>query len=310
MAEKRSEIRKFKKSLSDRKVAFLIGNGINRFPHNPKGRSWDDLLKAIVTDFSDLRRQNLTGISLIELYDIIELYSTGKTPKKKIKHEISEKMNNWKSSKSHKDIINIISKSQSPILTTNFDDLLEQAIDAQKFIIKNPHKNFTDYYPWECYFAPNEISDILNNFAIWHIHGTRYYPRSIRFGLADYMGMVEKARTFIRGKNGLGKNQNLQNWRGFNTWLNVFFNKSLFIFGLGLDQNEVFLRWMLIERKRYFMMNPNRQKEGWYIFIKEFNPVDQGKIFFLKQMGINVISFDTKEEFYINFWDSLTKIIN
>jgi len=165
-------------------------------------------------------------------------------------------------------------------------------------------------YPWECYFAQKEINDVLNNFAIWHIHGSKHYPRSIRFGLDDYMGMVQKARAFIRGKYGLGRKNLSQAWRGSNTWLNIFFNKSLFIFGLGLNQNEVFLRWMLIERKRYYLMHPSKAKFGWYIDIKEHSSTDEGKKFFLERLGVKVLSFDTKKDFYMNFWDEINMTLS
>ena len=40
-------------------------------------------------------------------------------------------------------------------------------------------------------------------------------------------------------------------WNGHKSWLHIWFNIPLIIFGLTYEQDEVFLRWLLIERKRY-----------------------------------------------------------
>ena len=61
-------------------------------------------------------------------------------------------------------------------------------------------------------------------------------------------------------------------------------NKDLFIFGLALEENEVFLRWLLIQRAKYSQMYDKRLK-GWYID----NNISPGKKFFLEQLGFEVI---------------------
>ena len=64
----------------------------------------------------------------------------------------------------------------------------------------------------------------------------------------------------------------------------MIFNKDLFIFGLALEENEVFLRWLLIQRAKYSQMYDKRLK-GWYID----NNISPGKKFFLEQLGFEVI---------------------
>ena len=81
------------------------------------------------------------------------------------------------------------------------------------------------------------------------------------------MGNVTHARKFIHGKSSLfafdGKNT--RNWSGADSWLHIFFNKSLFIVGLGLEESETFLRWLLIERAKYFRKFHNKKHKGWFI---------------------------------------------
>ena len=76
------------------------------------------------------------------------------------------------------------------------------------------------------------------------------------------MGCVERARKMIQsnGFNELFDGKNQYNWIGGNTWLHVIFNKDLFIFGLSLEENEVFLRWLLIQRAKYSQMYNIRLK--------------------------------------------------
>lgn len=55
-------------------IAFVIGNGINRYPNSPKALSWEDLLLEL---WQQVSLQTLSirpeGISTKEFYDILEL---------------------------------------------------------------------------------------------------------------------------------------------------------------------------------------------------------------------------------------------
>ena len=197
---------------------------------------------------------------------------------------------------------NFIKKLNVPILTTNFDTYLSDSLPGlTKRYIYLPKENlykFNDFYPWNVYFSNEKIKDSLHEFAIWHINGLTDYHRSIKLGLSDYMGSVERARKMIQG-NSLneyfnGKNQ--EYWIGYNTWLHILFNKNLFIFGLTLDENEVFLRWLLIQRAKYSRMY-NTQLKGWYINKK----IPNGKRFFLEQLGLEVIDIKNYDDLYNAF---------
>lgn len=186
---------------------------------------------------------------------------------------------------------------KAPILTTNFDTYISDSINAKKFIFPNVNgrSHFTDFYPWNVYYSHKKLLNPLDGFSIWHINGIVDYPRSIKLGLSDYMGCVERARRLIQGKNlneyFNGKNQIF--WKGYNTWLHIIFNKNLFIFGLTLDENEVFLRWLLIQRAKYSEIY-NKSLNGWYVN-KGINP---GKKFFLKQIGFDIIDLNDYSDLY------------
>ena len=305
------QVAEIERPLQQKEIAFIIGNGINRYPNNPKSRSWEDLLYSLLKVLTDMDlKRRPRGISLTEFYDVIDLHSKENIGKSTFKKEFIRKLDKWKCAKHHETIVKTIIKFNAPILTTNFDDLLAKAVGAKKFFtIDIRDKGFTYYYPWECYYAQTEVDDYLNSFAIWHINGTKDYRRSIRLGLSDYMGMVQRARSYTRkGRKRLWQDPTGMDWKGKKTWLNIVFNKSLFVFGLELAEQEVFLRWLLIERKRYFLKFPEKRKPGWYVNIKDIDRPNPGKKIFLEALGIRYLDFDKIEEFYNKFWDHIKAI--
>lgn len=199
-----------------------------------------------------------------------------------------------------KECINFIKKLRAPILTTNFDTCMSESIGAKRYMFSstcNSYSNyvFTDFYPWNVYYSDHKLDNPLTGFAIWHINGTIDYPRSIRLGLSDYMGCVERARKMLQGNslNEYFSGKNKECWVGFNTWLHIFFNKNLFIFGLTLDENEVFLRWLLIQREKYSLMYGKHLK-GWYIN----HNISSGKKCFLEHLGFEVIDIPNYSDLY------------
>ena len=123
------------------------------------------------------------------------------------------------------------------------------------------------------------------------------------------MGYVERARNLIHKKTGgkLFYGKNTMSWSGCNTWLHIVFNKSLLILGLGLDENETFLRWLLIERCKYFRKYPERKHKGWYVCKKSGDEheiqTEKGKRFFLEKIGFEVIEVDSYDDIYYKIWE-------
>jgi hypothetical protein len=73
----------------------------------------------------------------------------------------------------------------------------------------------------------------------------------------------------------------------------------LLIFGLQLGGQEVFLRWLLIERAKYFRQFPQRRKPAWFVHtVNENSPEDLSKYFFLKSTGIQPIEVADYDSIY------------
>ena len=289
-------------------IAFIIGNGIH-YQYRDCSISWEELLKDLWKVYVGGERNIPKGTSFTEFYDILELNrfwgSQGVIPqdseqliqqRNSVKQNVSSKFPRKNVYRLRK-CIEGMRRLNAPILTTNFDTYISDSVKATLKKLKpiDQQYKFTDFYPWNMYYSEREINNPLDDFAIWHINGTRDYPRSIRLGLSDYMGSVERARKMIQGDNledyFTGKNQSY--WKGYNTWLHIIFNKSLFIFGLGLEEYEVFLRWLLIQRTKYCKMH-NKSHKGWYID----KGIRKGKRFFLEQLGFNVINISDYNTLY------------
>ena len=314
------------------KPAFLIGNGINR--HAECGSSWADLLQSISfggsakVDMSSLK----DGITETELYELLKIYNnTGKS----IPEIIIEKVCRKSESSSEKELrikefLGLIKEKGIPILTTNIDSNIEcwSGIKVNsklrpKIIEGVPSSMSTFSYPWSRYFSDSLGQDPFDSFSVWHINGIWCYKRSLRFGLSEYMNLTRRANVFLsRNKETTGYNiyeyqWRLGDWLGSKTWLRFFFDRPLFIIGLSLETNETFLRWLLIQRKKFFneclryctiescnvppiiYVYPN--KEG----------IPAGKKFFFEHLGVQLYPVSTYDYLYsIDCLTSLLEIVS
>lgn len=235
------------------------------------------------------------GITHTEFYDLLELDGDAKTSGLSLQREFCDLMKGWMPGKHHHWIVSWSQKAGCPLLTTNFEDTLSKAGGCQKLSTRK--EGFSDWYPWEHYYGNEQLDDPTAGFGIWHINGMQCYHRSIRLGLSHYMGSVQRARTWLHrgGNRRLFSGKHDADWLGAQTWLQIIFSKPLVIFGLGLEENEVFLRWLLIERARYFRKFPDKKKAAWYFHTEE---KESGKLFFLRGVGVTPVQAKDYDEIY------------
>lgn len=279
-------------------VALVVGNGVNRYGAARETNSWNDLLLSLSRKFLHHKGKHVPkGVSLTEFYDLIELEYGQTTPERTLQREFCHLMAQWEPYDQHKHIVAWAKAANSPVLTTNFEQTLSKAGGCNLFRIAGG-KHFTDFYPWESYFGDRQLGNPCEGFGIWHINGMEHYARSVRLGLTHYMGSAQRARHwFHRGhEQSLFSGKDVHNWSGARTWVHIIFNKSLVIFGIGLEEHEVFLRWLLIERARYYRKFPERAKNAWYFSVNE--PADSGKFFFLQRLGVNTVSLESYDQIY------------
>ena len=278
-------------------IALVIGNGVNLYGPAHKTNSWHDLLVKLAEKHLPSALKSVpAGVALTEFYDVLELKTNNTAPKLSLQQEFCNLLASWKYYDHHKRIVGWAMNSDRPILTTNFEQVLS---DAGRCTLQRTKKGgFTDFYPWESYYGTKAIENPAEGFGIWHVNGMQNYHRSIRLGLTHYMGSVERARGwFYKGnERQLFSGKNMRDWEGEASWLHIIFNSPLLIFGLRLEEDEVFFRWLLIERARYFKKFPERKKDAWYVYAGKQN--NDGKQFFLEGVGITPLHVASYDDIY------------
>ena len=292
------DLPKLRQVLSDNQydIAFIVGNGINRFAYGDRQNvSWNGLLLDVWQQISCRTMSDISsGISLTEFYDIMEM-EAGSIDK--VRQKVVDLLGKWQPDEYHKWLQDKISSDWNvPLLTTNFDMNLNEGLTLNK--LESENLKFTDYYPWNVYFSRTELNYSTEGFGVWYINGILKYKRSIRLSLSEYMSLSSRVRSFLHKGEGLDdfdlKNQNC--WKGYTTWLHIIFNKSLCMFVLALDENETFLRWLLIERAKYFRRFPERKKKGWFVCKK--GECSEGKKLYLDYIGFELVQLDSYEDIY------------
>jgi hypothetical protein len=281
-------------------VALLIGNGIHRYG-SAGVNSWDRLLIDLAHLHGLAMKRLPRGATPTEIFDVIDLKAEARSGD--LAAAFCEQMRTWQPREHHRQIMNWAVRHDVPVLTTNFDEVLSDAVHAK--LMRPNVSGFTYWYPWDSRFAHELHDDPCSGFGVWHINGLARYKRSVRLGLTHYIGSAQRAREWLhRGGNRLFETKDHRNWPGRRTWLHVVFNKPLLILGLGLREDEVFLRWLLIERERYFAKFPSRRRAAWYVFTHD--PKDEteiGRKFFLEGIGIECIAVNSYAAIYdIPLW--------
>ncbi len=308
------------------RLAFILGNGINRY--NPNDLSWNALINSIMSDsLGNDSSIPSEGISLTELYDMIVL---DKIPKcctdgqnlnrevekishdakarirSKVKDEVGRKMDY------HQWLQKMLAKWNVPVLTTNYDMNIESGM--KQFVIPSKHytKGYSDTYLFNVYYADRQIDNTVEenyfkHFAVWHINGRVNHLRSIRIGMSDYMNLLvetkdllhERAHLYYVGTEqhqwGMANKEEIDPNYTF-TWLNIFYNCSICINGLALNQDESYLRWLLISRKKYLERVGLKDVKGWYVCLS--SDLTEGKRFFLEKTGLKVVELNDNRERY------------
>lgn len=224
-------------------MAFIVGNGINRFAYQGElDTSWNKLLLDTWRKTSPITLSTIDkGITFTEFYDIMEFESNPKL----VLDNIVDIVNTWCPREYHSKLQDRFVELNVPVLTTNFDHNMEYGLKKTIVYKDADDKSFTDYYPWNTAFSDDKrfSIDSMFDFGVWHINGSIDYPRSLRLSLSQYTNQAKRVSEFIHKRNNIsddfnGKNQEF--WRGRNTWLHLIFNCDLCILGLGLENRRRF----------------------------------------------------------------------
>jgi hypothetical protein len=107
--------------------------------------------------------------------------------------------------------------------------------------------------------------------------------------------VLKKARKLIhKGDDKLFYGKNQHDWDGKKLWLHIWFNMPLIIVGLKLGTDEVFIRWLFIEREKYFQKFPDRRKKTFYLSKGDSEHLDS----FLTNLNIKLSKATSYESLY------------
>lgn len=329
-----SVVKKAQQSLRKHRsdLALVIGNGINLTSGAAGGISWDQLMEDLISlaarsspnpTSTATRLKSLlvrgddgqTPASLPEIFDIIEAIRTVKPNSTSrsssdlhLQAQIAQMLKKMKPGSPHRAVVKWAWDSGVPILTTNYDHCLQDGLDMKcERRLFGSGRPRSDFYPWDRYYAPGTVVDPACEFAVWHVHGDRDLKRSIRAGLDQYMGMAQRLRTLKRpiAKEILGgPDENHEGDPAYLAapWLRIFMGRKLWIQGLGLRAAEVSLRWLLIQRFRYWRRYrpKHRKSSGWYIHgpTAKVGRLDEGRRAFFQNVGLDVIEIAAASDFY------------
>lgn len=281
-----------KDSLEEREFAFLIGNGINRFcdKQNQNKYAWGNILSELFG-----KTYPKKGISPIEYYDI-----NASINEKEIKEKLADIVGNWEKTDIHEEFLSAFKNFNRPVLTTNIDRLFDETERHTEKVIGT--KRFSARYPFNLYYSDKTIHDVCNQFAIWHINGTINRKQSIKFGMTDYLLYFKRTNEIIHEVGEHLQNNTTTYWHYQNTWVNPFFNLPLVIIGLGLNEEEIFLRWLFIQREKLYKRYGINPMQSFYLYA-ERDSLSKGKCHFLKSLHITPIRYKTYASIYKDIFD-------
>jgi hypothetical protein len=312
-------------SALDADHALVLGNGVNRYRNTNDDRSWRALLEHLAADSRALNGHGVRdlldsgGISYQEFFEmlIVRRLDQRVPSAPPLKVQVADILRDWKPGDHHQAVVRRYWQSRRPIITTNFDTLLEQSLVRSIASFKAPKSaevatprffnnfgtRFSRHYPVDAYFSTEPVTNPAQEFAIWHVHGTERYPDSIRLSLSDYMNFVSKMRDWLHVEPGnpFGHGASPEApWRGDQTWLSILMHQPLVVVGLSLGTSEVGLRWLFVQRAALHRMSG--QKVPRLVFVQSHeDTVDStrlGQDAFIRMIGGETITVGTHDEIY------------
>ncbi len=282
----------------------LIGNDINNIVPN---NSWKDIINDIIR-FCDAQKMvtDLNNKPFPLLYEEIFLKSLKEKhiDEKNLKKFISDKVRRISPNEIHERIQDLEIKD---VITTNYDFTLEgkMPIKNNGIIDERIYSVFRHYK--------------VRNKNYWHIHGDCKNPNSINLGFEHYGGQLQQIRNYLAtGTNYKSKNVtktpliNRLETKDFSgqSWIELFFNTDIYIFGLSLDFEEIDLWWLLTYRARQiFYKRKSAIKNKIYYFVpKEFNAKEKKDLLLSSDVIIiDSISGKNKLDYYNSIIDFIQK---
>jgi len=285
-------------------IALLIGNDVNNIS---PGVSWAELLQKI-TDFCEvsdevtIHRDKPFPMLYEEIF--LAAIKTKLIEEKDLKTFIAANVAQIDQNDIHHQIRAL---SVANIMTTNYDYTL-QGTDSLKntgVVIERLYSIFR--------------KNVLNGTNYWHLHGEANHPMSINLGFEHYCGQLQNMRNYVVTGTDYASStvakapllKRLQSKKALNdqSWIDLFFTRDIFIFGLALDFIETDLWWLLTFRARskFYKNKISISNKIYYYIPEEYVASSMYKLDLLKVNDVEVISIKATDK--LSYYHSVLKSV-
>ena len=253
-----------------REICLLIGNGLNRVEND--SIKWDDLIKKPVEQYledNDRRFVDIPRMSYPLKFECIVNFLNEESGQNNeglynsIKSQIIDELNAAVKDKTINHEISKLLKEIHPnsIITTNYDTQLEKVF-ASKGKLYEYSNTLKKKMNSEKHDETNLVltkTATLGKVDFYHMHGISVAPKTICLGYEHYVRIIAMLRKKIGcdSKNSrlikVLRNEYIKSVSP--TYLAKFFNSNVYIVGLGLNEEEIDLWWILCYRAYLYFSN-------------------------------------------------------
>jgi len=283
----------------------LLGNGINTIKSD---YTWEQLIDDLIEYIGAAGQIDKNNKPFPLLYEeiFIEAVKNRGIKEKKIKNFIASKVSNLKPNDIHKNLINL---GISNYLTTNYDYTLESTINSK---IKKLNDNGIIKQNTYSLFRHNKIGEKI----FWHIHGEANIPSTITLGYDHYSGYLQRMRNYVVAGEKfkkfsfepLIKKLTTGEKLNFDSWIEYFFKKDIYIIGLTLDFVEMHLWWLITYRARIkYKKEIPINNRIFYFYPDHIASTISNKIDLMKISDVTPFSIPFRKNNWLNYYN---KIIN
>ena len=269
------------------KTALLLGNGMNRIESD---YSWERLIRDLLQYIEPPNVIESDGKPFPLLYEemVQAALEVGMT-ESELKRYIADLVTNIKGSSLHAELRDL---SLSDILTTNYDYNLEAVWKGVEPTAQESGESRYSFFRKKEYPEAN----------IWHIHGERDLPESILLGYEHYAGYMQYMRDYAnKGRDSRGAPALISRLREgispeAHSWVDLLFNRNVYILGLTMDYVEMHLWWLFMWRARLRSISEYEIENKITYIYPRFETGNRHRLQLLKVAGIRLKRIDVRQK--------------
>ena len=277
------------------KQVLLLGNGLNR---GFEKASW----KELICQVQDKYQCKYTYKQIEHLPFSMQIVAASDDHVDKAMRFLSEKMITDEICDDQRKLLNqYLALPFDTFLTTNYSFEIEQALGcpAKPGKYRNAVHYIKKCTPREKQFGLYKRF-VVNEKAIWHIHGDFLAPNSIIMGQYYYGKALREYQNYLMWfmRRYYADPNNFVPY----SWLDYFMTCDVHIVGLGMDSAEMDLWWLLNCKKR------NMPDTNVYYYEPSFED-DSKRSIMLTSYGVTIKKIQAEEKDYMGFYSAVPQII-